>query len=202
MNLNGTTQELEKEINSLYPEVRRVLGKNKHIKAQMLPYQAMVLYGLAKSYNREDSYILEIGTAAGFSASIIAQAAPKAKIVTLNSAHHEIEIAQKNLKKRKNVIVIEAVSWDYLAHYIGPYLDMIFVDGDHRQVKRDMAWFNWLKVGGLMLFHDYSILSSHIVYETVNKFAGDLKRMLDVVIVDADKVGMAGLYRQNGEYYR
>lgn len=202
MNLYGSTENLEQEIEALFPGARRAIGIGKHIHAQMLPYQAMALYGLTKDYNREGAHIQEIGTASGFSAAIMAIAAPKAKIITLNCAHHEIEAAQINLEEFKSVTVVEAISWDYLAHYTGPYLDMIFVDGNHRQVARDMTWFNWLSVGGLMLFHDYSILSSNIVYETVNKFVSELGRPLDVSIIDADKVGMAGLYRQEGEFHK
>jgi len=37
-------------------------------------------------------------------------------------------------------------------------IDLLFIDGDHRYVgvKRDiLAWSKWVKVNGMMAFHDY-----------------------------------------------
>jgi len=145
--------------------------------------------------------ILEIGTAAGFSASLLAQAAPLATIVTLNPRDWEVATATNYLEPWPNVTAVQAVSWDYLDTYNAPELDMVFVDGDHNRIFRDMPWFNLLKVGGLMLFHDYSEVSCPSVFKTVRNFMLELKRPLDVEIIDSNLIGMAGIVRRDGEVW-
>jgi len=159
----------------------------------------MSLFVLAQQYNRSDANILEIGTALGFSASIMAQAAPLAKIVTLEPKPAEFDLSCRNLAQYKNVKVFKVYSWKYLAEYTGPELDMIFVDGDHKRVGRDLPWFNWLKIGGLILFHDYSSIACPPVYNTINKISALINRPLDIQIIDTNLIGMAGIYRQRDE---
>lgn len=203
MILYGPREYIEQEINECCPRARAAMLKSGHIKAQLLPYQAMALYTLAERYNVDKARILEIGTGLGYSASVIAQAAPKAQIITLNTSKDEVEVARKYLVNYANVFVANIASWDYLKDFNGgPLFDMIFVDGDHKHVRRDMPWFNVLKPGGLMLFHDYSIMTSTDVYNTVNQFMSQLGRQLDVNIVDMDKIGMAGLFKKEGEKWQ
>jgi predicted O-methyltransferase YrrM len=199
MILRDRPKNLEEQITGLCPAAAGALRESSFIAAQMLPYQAMALYALAARYNVAGTNILEIGTAAGFSASIMAQAAPKARIITLNPRDWEVKDAQRNLSAWPNVTVVEAASWDYLKNYTGPDLDMVFVDGDHNRVNYDLPWFNELKPGGLFLFHDYSEVTCRTVYDTVNLMAKKLGRNLDVSIIDTNFIGMAGLYRQDGE---
>ena len=201
MILQGTPQELEETISERCPAAFDAYVNSVHIPAQMLPYQALALYALATRYNVAGANILEIGTAAGFSASLLAQAAPLATIVTLNPRDWEVATATNYLEPWPNVTAVQAVSWDYLASYQGPQLDMVFVDGDHNRVPKDLPWFNWLKIGGLMLFHDYSEAACPAVYRTVNQLVLDLDRLLDVKIIDNEKIGMAGFYRWDGEVW-
>ena len=80
---------------------------------------------------------------------------------------------------------------------------MIFVDGDHNRIARDLPWFNRLQVGGLLLCHDYSPewewIPSPVVYAELNGMADRLGRAFDVRLVDNGKVGMVGFYRRLGE---
>ena len=119
-------------------------------------YQAYALYALARQFNRPGARVLEIGTAIGYSAAVLASALPDAQIITLNPHASEAAKARANLGAWGNVTVVEALSWDYLESYAGEPFDLIFVDGDHKRVRRDFAWWDHLRDGGLMLFHDYS----------------------------------------------
>jgi predicted O-methyltransferase YrrM len=175
-------------------DVEEALENSVGIEAQILPYQAAALYVLARQYDLAGARLLDIGTAAGYSASVMAQAAPKAEIVTLNPAAHEVEAARRNLERWPNARVVQSTSWAYLSDYGGPFLGMIFVDGDHRRVADDIPWWRWVEAGGLLLFHDYSTGACPPVYESVNGLAEALGRGLDVLIVDDRGIGMAGFY--------
>lgn len=201
MILHNTSENIKAELLRLCPAAEVALERSRKIDAGLLPYQAMALYHLAVPFNKTGNTILEIGTAAGYSASILAQAAPEAKILTLNPRHWECETAKVNLEPYPNVQIIEDWSWEYLTRWDRGELAMIFVDGHHNKVKRDLPWFNYLMIGGLIFFHDYSILTSSISYEVINDFAASLGRGLDISIVDQDKTGMAGIYRREGEVF-
>lgn len=158
--------------------------------------EAVALYHLARQH--DGGAFLEIGTAYGFSAAVLALAAPNARIVTLNPKDTEYPRAKENLAQYENVIVRKAKSWDHLDGYQGPYLDLVFVDGDHGQVARDFAWWNWLKAGGLMLFHDYAPEGDsrpcQPVYEALNALRDALCRDFDVRYQS-----LAGWYKQKQE---
>jgi len=160
----------------------------------MEPFQVAALFALAAQYNGGN--ILEIGTFIGHSASIMAQAAPEAKIITLNHAAHEVEEAVRNLREWPNIEVVQALSWDYLDTYGNPMLDMVFVDGDHKRVVRDLPWWGWLEKDGLMLFHDYSPKLCPPVYNAVNRLGEMLGREPDVMVMDDEGRGMAGFYNR------
>jgi predicted O-methyltransferase YrrM len=193
--MKGNPEEIYREITRRHPEAERALENSRRIKGQLLDWQAVTLYCLATRYDREGANILEIGTLNGFSCSLIAQAAPSAKIVTLNPAKHEIPGATANLSHFQNVTIVVEKSWGYLDGYEGPMLDMVFVDGDHKQVAADMPWWGWVREGGLMLFHDYCPEQCPPVYQAVNEMAALLGRHPDVSIVDDQKIGMAGFYK-------
>lgn len=162
-------------------------------------YQAYALYALARQFNRPGARVLEIGTAIGYSAAVLASALPDAQIITLNPHASEAAKARANLGAWGNVTVVEALSWDYLESYAGEPFDLIFVDGDHKRVRRDFAWWDHLRDGGLMLFHDYSPAGTYRacvpVYEALNELRDKLKREFDVLVVDSGGVGLAGFVR-------
>ena len=74
--------------------------------------------------------ILEIGTAIGFSALVMAQEVPNAEIVTIDRNPEMIDLAQKNLGKydhRSQIILKEGDAADILRELSGPF-DVIFMD--------------------------------------------------------------------------
>jgi predicted O-methyltransferase YrrM len=205
----GEPEQIISNVEAEHPEVRDVLRAAQTVvtrmKGQIHEYQAAVLYGLANQFNRQRTCILEIGTLAGYSSFIFAMAAPLANIVTLNPSASEAAIARKALARFDNVTVTEIKSWDLLETYAGPPLDMVFVDGDHNRIALDMPWWNWLTVGGLMVWHDYAPVGTPRpclpVFDAVNAWAARLGRGLDVLVVDDKGVGLAGLYRREGEVW-
>lgn len=203
MQLHGTPEKIIASIQSsidVESVLERVQKRIPFLKRQIAPYQGASLYALALKYNTPNSHILEIGTAHGYSAAILAEACPNASIVTLNPNVEEAAIASENLAKYPNVEVVTEISWDYLKTYRGPKLDMIFVDGDHKRVRLDLPWWDWLKDGGLMLFHDYSPAGTYRecppVYEAVNEFGLLIGKEPDVLIVDDGGVGLAGYFQE------
>jgi predicted O-methyltransferase YrrM len=203
MKLTDDPEAIFESVRLQFPEVDEAIKSARWAtqrgKGEIYPYQAACLYALATKYNRKDANILEIGTYYGFSACVMAQAAPLAHIVTLNPLEWEHKAALNNLRRWKNVRVKCIKSQDYLEGYEDPPLDMIFVDGDHKRIREDLPWWNELAPDGLMVFHDYTPQGSkrHCppVWRGLRTFTERLGREPDVLIVDSDNVGMAGWYK-------
>lgn len=204
----GTAVELADKFTALHPELGEVLdhvrARVPHLKREIWAYQAMALYHLVRPYNRDGATILEIGTAFGFSAAVMASAAPLAKIMTLNPKAEEVVQARKHLASWPNVTVVENASVPFLeeaTRFALPLtFDVIFVDGDHKHIRLDLPYFNLVRAGGLFFHHDYSPEWSprpcSVVYEELNRFSEHvLRRDMDVIIVDDTDVGMAGWYK-------
>lgn len=200
MELRGTPQELWTWLARPGSDVLRALGVGQAIPSQLLGYQQAALFILTTKYNHDGAAILDIGTAAGHSAVLMALAAPKATIVTLDPRERKVEEARENLRAFASITVVGDYSWDFLERNPALELDMVFVDGDHKRVRRDLPWWEHLRPRGLMLFHDYSPQGARVpcppVYEAVDRMAVQLGRRPDVLIVDSEKVGMAGFYRR------
>jgi predicted O-methyltransferase YrrM len=207
MVLTGTPDELiaivAMDCPEIYDVLERVRDRVPFIKREIWRHEAAVLYMLAHDYNRASAKFLEIGTAWGYSAAIMAEAAPLAEIVTLNQPKpSEYQQALLHLAPYENVTALQECSWDYLKKHTGqPYLDFVFVDGDHGQVARDLPWWDLLLPGGLMLFHDYSLDGSgrpcQQVVDVVDRFMAGLGRKEpDIFVVDDENVGMAGFVRK------
>ena len=201
MILHNTAALLIAGLRQQYPDVPDCPPETR---PQMLIYQLMAIYGLATQYNLQGAAILEIGTGFGASTFMLSKAAPLATIVSLSASAAEAEIAFKTLQTAGcvNVHVAVQMSWDRLAQYTGPELDMVFVDGDHLCISRDMPWWNWLKVGGLMCWHDYSPRACPPVLAAVDAWAEKLGRPLDVLVMDDVGLGFAGIYRREGETWQ
>lgn len=202
--------EIIEMIAAYHPEIRNLIEKNASViyesfkfKGSVKPYQAAVLYSLALPYNHPDCKILEIGTGIGYSTSFLAKACPNAKIVTLNPTDAERWYAERQLGKLSldNNIEFKAdKSWDYYGAG-GKMFDLIFVDGDHARIRKDLVWWENVKTNGLILFHDYTPSFSSrpqtFVFDELNKFADEVGRDFDVMVMDnQDHFGMCGFYKR------
>ncbi len=197
------------QVRAVYPEVDAVLSwTRKHIpwsKRQIAEYQGAALAYYASRYDHEGATILEIGTALGYSACLMATAAPRASVTTLNPKDGEYERAMANLRIRANVRVVKATSQEFWRADLPPY-DLIFVDGDHsyRMVLLDSRYFNVLQPGGMILFHDYSPSESDRPsagsFRALNELQ-ESRREADVRVVGEGQVGMLGWIRREGEVW-
>jgi len=200
--IDKSPQDLLSELTTQYPELEAVMAEVRAtvppLKREIAAYQAAALYALTKPY--DGGRILEIGTAWGYSAAIMAKAAPKAQIITLNPNVEEARTARKYLEPYKNVTVETLKSWEYLQEYKGAPFDLIFVDGDHKRVRADLPFWEHVAPGGTFFFHDYSPdgtpRACPPVYEAVNAFTIELgKTEPDILVVDNKGVGMAGFVK-------
>lgn len=197
-------------VHDAYPGVKAVLSwTGRHIpysKKQIFPYQGAFLAHCAHHYDRAGAQFLEIGTCQGYSACLMATAAPQAAITTLNPADGEYEKARANLRIRSNVRVVKATSQQFYQGGSAAEYDLIFVDGDHsyKMVLHDSQFFNRLRPGGLILFHDYSPDGSARPSDGCFRALNDLQaahRPADVKVIGTGKVGMLGWIRQEGEVW-
>lgn len=201
MKITGTPDGLIEAVAIDCPEIYDVLDRVREqvpfVKREILRHEAAVLYMLARDLDCEGARFLEIGTAWGYSAAVLAEAAPCATITTLNPKRSEYELAVQHLIDYDNVVPLMTHSWDYLKDGDHEF-DLVFVDGDHDQVARDLPWWDRLRESGLMLFHDYSPDGAgrpcQQVVDVVDQFAAQLGRKPDVLVKDDRNVGMAGFY--------
>jgi predicted O-methyltransferase YrrM/glycosyltransferase involved in cell wall biosynthesis len=198
------------DVRHAYSEVDTVLAwTRKHIpyiKRQVAPYQGAILAYYAHRYNRTGARFLEIGTAIGYSACLMATAAPRAQITTLNPKEGEFEKARDNLRIRSNAQVVKSTSQEFWHNRNGQLYDFIFVDGDHayNMVLHDSQLFNCLRPGGLILFHDYSPDGSARPSDGSFRALNDLQdrhRQADVKVIGSGGVGMLGWIRAEGEIW-
>lgn len=188
--------------------LERVRARIPQTKREIWPDQAIALFDCV--CDRQPKQILEIGTALGYSAAVMAEAAPLSEIWTLNPKPSEFPAAQVNLRFWWWVHVLPlssevAIEYPMLKWHT---FDFIFVDGSHTEegIAHDLQWFSRLPVGGFILFHDYSPEGSArplpAVYDAVNRLAAHLKREPDYLVTDrVTKVGMAGFIRRRREQW-
>lgn len=203
LNFEGSADDLARELVQLCAEAPPRMPA---VKRKVLDYQMVALYLLARPYNRTTARMLEIGTGHGGSGTMLAKAAPKAQIISLTTNPAEKGEAEAFWRSQGclNITALVMASWDYLERTSAAVAcDLVFVDGDHNRIARDLPWFNRVAVGGLFLCHDYSPEGSRspspIVYAELNRMAEKIGRPFDVFLVDDGKVGMVGFYRQHGE---
>jgi predicted O-methyltransferase YrrM len=209
LDIKAPAAEIAVYCRSLWPGVDEVLAGARAAvpwcKREIWPHQAAVLAFLAHQVDREGARILEIGTALGYSAAVMALAAPRASVQTLNPKLAEFARAREHLRAFRNVLVSSLSSAETLEGYPGKPLDLVFVDGDHslEGVRRDCGWWEHVRHGGLILFHDYSPAGSKRpnpeVVQAVDEFAARLGRRPDVLVVDEQSVGMAGFVRREAD---
>ena len=206
MRMRRTADELWERLTSA--EIARAIAETSHVHGLMRQYQKALLYRLAQRFNGGE--ILEIGCYHGASALIMSMAAPEARIMTISPDAEHVEITRRSVAGR-NVAVAQTTSMDLLKIDRTAW-DMIHVDGNHKRAQEDVAWFNRLAVGGLILFHDYTPAGAKItiperkshpeVVAAVDRLGEKLGRRPDVLVVDEQKIGMAGFYRGEGETWK
>ena len=121
--------------------------------------------------------ILEVGTAVGFSAILMAQYAPAdCKIVTIENYEKRIPVAKENFKragKDEQITLLEGDAMQILATLSGEF-DMIFMDAAKGQYINFMPdILRLLKSGGVLVsdnvLQDGDIIESHYVVERRNR---------------------------------
>jgi predicted O-methyltransferase YrrM len=198
MKLNQTPQEIIDFVAEKYPEIEQLIF-NAHIvchkyKGSVQPYQAAVLYYLAKDYNHCN--ILEVGTGVGYSTYFLVNACPNGLITTVNPVLPEMDIAEKTLWQYNNILYERNTSKYFFNNSDGVSFDFIFIDADHKDIKFDVKWFDRLNDNGTIVFHDYSNSESKSPclpvwneLTTLTHSYGDF----DIEVVDSvNKFGMAG----------
>ena len=121
--------------------------------------------------------ILEVGTAVGFSAILMAQYAPAdCKIVTIENYEKRIPVAKENFKragKDEQITLLEGDAMQILPTLSGEF-DMIFMDAAKGQYINFMPdILRLLKRGGALVsdnvLQDGDIIESHYVVERRNR---------------------------------
>lgn len=222
MIIHETQDKILAACGDIAPEVYDALTKVRQMvptyKREIWKYQAAALYCVARQFNTQGARLLEIGTAWGYSAAIIAEACPSASLVTLNPHAEEAAAARMHLGTWPNVSVLEHKSVEFLhlwqgdrpdhefalpSIHSGYLFDMVWVDGDHKRVALDFPFWNHLREGGLFIFHDFSPEWSTRpcvpVYNGLMRFRELLGRDFDVLICDDSDTGIAGWYRRAGD---
>ncbi|WP_247921610.1 O-methyltransferase [Streptococcus sp. oral taxon 431] len=101
--------------------------------------------------------ILEIGTAIGFSALLMAQHAPNAKIKTIDRNPEMISFAKENFAKfdsRKQITLLEGDAVDILSTLTGTY-DFVFMDSaKSKYIVFLPEILKHLEVGGVVVLDD------------------------------------------------
>lgn len=182
---------------------REVYDSVEHFtKREILDHEGVILLALSALLDPKE--VLEIGTCWGYSAACIAAGATRARIRTCTPRPTHVVAARRNLVRYPNVEVLETRSQDLLASYMGPRLDLVFVDGDHDAILDDLGWWDWMEQDGFMLFHDYSPEGSarpcRPVFQSLNAFGEELGREPDFLLIDDEQRGMAGWFKTEERY--
>ena len=133
---------------------------------------------------------------------MLAAGAPRATVHTLEPNKKRRIQAKRHLARRgwtqRNVQVLAKASEEFQQEVArrGVGVDLVFVDGDHHHCELDMPWWEVLKPGGLMLFHDYTRKYQSVVtcVDGLVKRLG--KERPDILLVNGKNgQGMAGVYK-------
>ena len=198
MRERGTAKTLESQFR-MRSLTTPILPTGQHM--QMLPWQMYALHVITQTQCGHGSTILEIGTGFGTSAWMMAKASQLAKITTITNNSKEAVMARAFLAGSKTVTVVESDSLAYFEQGRTARWDMIYLDADHKHCMDDLHWFNRLRVGGLMMFHDYSPNICPPVFEAIGALGEALGRSPDIDLIDSGGIGMAGFHRKRGDLW-
>jgi predicted O-methyltransferase YrrM len=206
LNITGTQEELWGQLDEICPDIRaRIVEVRSLLKAPVnkrdtRDYEAALLYILSAQYDYFGAKIAEVGTGLGFTAAIMQHAAPRAHVMTCTPDNSHVSIARGNLKPNfQGITVLEMKSVEWLEKIEDGFLDMVYIDGDHKHVRLDLPFYNKLKVGGLKFHHDYW-LHNHFVYVALLDFAEKM-HPFDVLMTNEKQEAVGGWYRQEGEVW-
>jgi len=185
-----------------HPELYYPLQRMHGITSQVGLHQACGLILLARQLAGKEAAILNIGCAFGYSTACLAEGAPDADIVSLDVLPKRIKIAKRNLAKYPNVKVLQQASWDFFLPNAGRLWDMIFVDGCHRAIWKDMPFYNTVRPGGLFVSHDYIPERFPFVVEALDSLTKQFARPYDVRIYDDRECGVVGMVRREDEWWK
>lgn len=181
----------------LYKSLQQMHGMT----SQIGLHQACTLILLARQFAGKKASILNIGCAYGYSTACLAEGAPDASIVSLDVDPRRIEVAKRALDRYPNIQVLRMASWDYLVAHNDLKWDMIFVDGCHRAIWRDMPFYSTVEPGGIFLSHDYVPARFPFVVEALDSLTKQFARPYDVRIYDDRGCGVVGMVRREGEFW-
>jgi predicted O-methyltransferase YrrM len=174
------------------------IRQNRLVPGKVDLYQVTTLYMTARDYNNEDRVIVEFGTMFGWSASMLAAGAPKAIVHTLEPSKARRVKAKGHLAKHRNITVHALTSLQFQEEVIrrGVLVDLVYVDGDHHHCEEDMGWWDLIRPGGLMLFHDYTYKYQSVIQSVDHLLEALGKRQPDIALFNTkSKQGMVGVYK-------
>ncbi|MBY0404242.1 MAG: class I SAM-dependent methyltransferase [Cyanobacteria bacterium] len=130
-----------------------------------------------KRFSKDATAILEFGV--GGSTQILAQAAPHADIVSVDTKAEWIERTQSNFKLLGLEKQVHYVLWDDRTSVFNREYDFIFVDG-WSPLRKEFLIDTWplLKEGGMSLIHDTRI---EPIQQIVTQFLQSVFNQLDVI---------------------
>ena len=120
--------------------------------------------------NIQGNYYLEIGVAFGKSMSVVRHHYPELDIMGIDLTNHGVH------KKLKEVNIVYG---DANKINAGPF-DTLFIDGDHTYkgcLSDFVHWYNKVKPGGKIIFHDYKRPTSE--HAGVTKAVDAIKPLLE-----------------------
>ena len=122
----------------------------------IIPHETVAFFRLFLQTMQPKS-ILEIGTAIGFSALLMAEQVPDAKIMTIDRNEEMIGFAKENFARfdqRKQITLLEGDAVDLLEH-IEQRFDLIFMDSaKSKYIVFLPEVFKRLEVGGVVILDD------------------------------------------------
>ena len=123
----------------------------------VIPHETVAYFRLLLE-SLQPEKILEIGTAIGFSALLMAEHAPQAQITTIDRNPEMIELAKANFAKydsRQQITLLEGDAVDLLETLEEDYYDLVFMDSaKSKYVVFLPQVLKRLNPGGLVLIDD------------------------------------------------
>lgn len=147
---------MRKSQRQLSGEITEVFDFAKEHNIPIIPHETVVYFQFLIRL-MQPKRILEIGTAIGFSALMMAQGAPEAEVVTIDRNPEMIELAKANLAKydtNGQITLLEGDASDLLSGLTGEF-DIIFMDSAKSKYVEFLPYaMNLLSENGVILMDD------------------------------------------------